>query len=390
MRIAYICADPGIPVFGQKGCSIHVQEILRSLLNLGHEVVLFATRLGDDAPPDLARIPVCLLPPIPKGERAMRERVALSINPDLQLDLARAGKFDLIYERYSLWSYSGMEYAKERGINGILEVNAPLIEEQSQHRGLVDREAAEGVARRVFNAASQIVAVSSPIKDYLSKYTSADKVTVIGNGVNRDRFAMPLTPTLATSPETFVVGFVGSLKPWHGLSCLTEAFGMLHQQVPSAQLLIVGNGPEQGKIQADLCLKDLRSAAHFTGAVSPEEIPGLLASMTVAVAPYEDRPDFYFSPLKVYEYMGAGLPVVTSRIGQLSELIVDGVNGKLCPPGDAAALAEALVELWKSPQIRAKMGAAARQDVLENHTWDAIAQRILNLADNSLLVGGCS
>ncbi|PSB05114.1 glycosyltransferase family 4 protein [Merismopedia glauca] len=389
MRIAYICADPGIPVFGQKGCSIHVQEILRSLQNLGHQVVLFATRLGDKPPADLANIPVCLLPPIPKGERAIREQVALAVNPDLRLELELAGNFDLIYERYSLWSYSGMEYAKEQGITGILEVNAPLIEEQLQHRGLVDREAAQRVARRVFHAASQIVAVSRTIKDYLTKYVSGQKVHAIGNGVNRDRFALPLIPSFANPPKTFVVGFVGSLKPWHGLSNLTDAFAHLHQKVPSARLLIVGNGPEQGKIAADLCLRELDSAAHFTGAVSPTEIPGLLASMSVAVAPYPERPDFYFSPLKVYEYMAAGLPVVTSRIGQLAEFIEDGVNGMLCPPGDVVALAEALEELWRSPELRQQMGNAARHTVLENHTWDAIAARILALANESRLVGGC-
>ncbi|MBW4621520.1 MAG: glycosyltransferase family 4 protein [Cyanosarcina radialis HA8281-LM2] len=389
MKIAYICADPGIPVFGQKGCSIHVQEILRSLQKLGHQVTLFATRLGDEPPLDLAKIPVYRLPPIPQVERPLRERIALAVNPDLQLELELAGNFDFIYERYSLWSYSGMEYARERGIPGILEVNAPLIEEQLQHRGLVDRDAAEKVAQRVFNAASQIVAVSTPIKNYLTKYVSGAKVRVIPNGVNRDRFALPLMPSFVIPAETFVVGFVGSLKPWHGLSSLTDAFARLHQKVPSARLLIVGDGPERENMAADLSARNLRSAVRFTGAVNPALIPELLAAMSVAVAPYEDRPDFYFSPLKVYEYMAAGLPVVTSRIGQLTELITDGVNGRLCPPGDAAALAEALEELWRSPALRQQMGNAARDTVLEHHTWDAIAEQILTLADRTRLVGGC-
>jgi glycosyltransferase involved in cell wall biosynthesis len=248
MRIAYICIDSGIPVFGQKGCSIHVQEILRSLQKLGHQVSLFATRLGDKPPADLAKIPVYRLPAIPKGERSLREKVALSVNPDLQLELELAGSFDLIYERYSLWSYSGMEYAREKKIPGILEVNAPLIEEQAKHRGLVDRESAEKVAKRVFAAASQIVAVSAPIKDYLTNYVNPEKVYVIPNGVNCHRFSLPLLPTFPPTPETFVVGFVGSLKPWHGLTILADAFAHLHERVPQGRLLIVGNGPEREKI----------------------------------------------------------------------------------------------------------------------------------------------
>jgi glycosyltransferase involved in cell wall biosynthesis len=388
MRIAYICADPGIPVFGQKGCSIHVQEILRSLLKLGHQVSLFATRLGEKPPADLAKISVYRLPAIPKGERSLRETVALSVNPDLRLELELAGSFDLIYERYSLWSYSGMEYARAKGIPGILEVNAPLIEEQAKHRGLVDRESAEKVAQRVFTAASQIVAVSAPIKNYLTKYVSAEKVYVIPNGVNRERFSPPLLPIFPTSPDTFVVGFVGSLKPWHGLSVLTDGFARLHKRVPPARLLIVGDGPERKNIEAALSAQNLQSVVHFTGAVTPEQIPGMLASMNVAVAPYPHRSDFYFSPLKVYEYMAAGLPVITSSIGQLRELIEDGVNGILCPPGDTVALANALEKLWRSPELGLRLGNTARQTVLQNHTWDAIAERILTLANASQLVGG--
>ena len=81
----------------------------------------------------------------------------------------------------------------------------------------------------------------------------------------------------------------------------------------------------------------------FTNAVAPEAVPGLLASIDAAVAPYPALGHFYFSPLKVYEYMAAGRAIVASRAGQLEELLEDGAHALLCPPGDAAALAEALL-----------------------------------------------
>ncbi len=109
-------------------------------------------------------------------------------------------------------------------------------------------------------------------------------------------------------------------------------------------------------------------------------MPGLLASMNAAVAPYPQLTQFYFSPLKVYEYMAAGLPVVASRIGQLAELIQDGVNGLLCPPGDSVALAGALYRLYSKPELSARLGQAARATVLREHTWEAVVQRILHLA----------
>jgi glycosyltransferase involved in cell wall biosynthesis len=109
-------------------------------------------------------------------------------------------------------------------------------------------------------------------------------------------------------------------------------------------------------------------------------VPELLAGMDAAVAPYPNLKPFYFSPLKVYEYMAAGLPVVASRIGQLDGLIQDRVNGLLCPPEDAAALAAALDELGNDPRLRQRLGEAARATVVREHSWEAVARRLLRLA----------
>ena len=98
--------------------------------------------------------------------------------------------------------------------------------------------------------------------------------------------------------------------------------------------------------------------------------------MDAAVAPYPRRSPFYFSPLKVYEYMAAGLPVVASRIGQLTELLEDGGCGVLCPPGDAGALADASPAAARSraaPPARRR----ARTKILREATWDGVACRLL-------------
>ena len=381
MRIAYICADPGVPVFGCKGASVHVQEVTRALVRRGARVELFATCIDGEVPTGLESVCIHTLPPIPKGERAAREQAALAANRDLHTMLERKGPFDLIYERYSLWSFAGMEYARAMGAPGLLEVNAPLIEEQAEHRGLVDRASAERVAERVFSAATVLIAVSEEIAAYLERYpTVQGRVHVVPNGVNPDRFPVGLKPSCPGCPGTFTVGFVGTLKPWHGLPTLVEAFTMLHRRDPNIRLLIVGDGTERESLLRDLSARRLLEAAHLTGAVSPGGVPGLLASVDVAVAPYPRRTHFYFSPLKVYEYLAAGLPVVASRIGQLAEVIQDGVNGLLCPPGDSVALAAALDRLRADPNLRVRLGCAARETVICDHTWDAVVQHSLGLA----------
>src|SRR6185436_13422914 len=95
LRIAYVCADPGVPVFGRKGCTVHVQEVLRALMAAGATVDLFATRLDGDPPVDLREVHVHRLPAAPKGDVAKRERLCLAANEELGEQLRRFGPFDL-------------------------------------------------------------------------------------------------------------------------------------------------------------------------------------------------------------------------------------------------------------------------------------------------------
>ena len=103
--------------------------------------------------------------------------------------------------------------------------------------------------------------------------------------------------------------------------------------------------------------------------------------MDVAAAPYPALEGFYFSPLKVYEYMAAGVPVVASAIGQLRHLVQPATNGLLVPPGDAPALAQALEQLMQAPALRTKLGREGRELVLRHYTWDGVVRQILNLAN---------
>ena len=381
MRIAYCCADPGVPVFGSKGASLHAQGVLGALASQGHEIELFATRLGGDPPPALASIGVHPLPPVPRGDVGARERAALRANDALTGGLEAAGPFDLVYERYSLWSFAGMEHARSLGVPGVLEVNAPLVEEQARHRTLVDRDAADAVADRVFGTASLLVAVSDGVAAYLRRRIELpDKVEVEPNGVDPDRFRLSGPPRQG---GPFTVGFLGTLKAWHGLEGLVAAFSSLARDDSGARLLVVGDGPERPWLEDELAARGLSARARLAGAVAPAEVPALLAEMDVGVAPYPQLPDFYFSPLKVVEYMAAGVAVVASRLGELDQLLGHGEVGLLCPPGDPEALSAALRRLRDDAPLRRRLSAAGRRTVLAERTWDTMVERILALADAS-------
>jgi glycosyltransferase involved in cell wall biosynthesis len=370
--------DSGVPVLGRKGCSIHVQEVIRALGRAGVEVDLFATRIEGELPSGWSHVRLHEVPVENLGGRPERERANLAANDHLNAALEYEEPFDFIYERYSLWSYAGMERAREMDVPGLLEVNAPLIEEQAEFRGLANRAKAEEVAERAFTAASALIAVSDEVAAYLENYPGArGKVVVIPNGVDPHRFNSGLESARSRDREIFTVGFVGSLKPWHGLSILVDAFHRFHQEESNSRLLIVGDGPERAKLSEDIERRGLQAAVHLTGSVSPEEIPGWLTSMDVAVAPYPFLTQFYFSPLKVFEYMAAGLPVVASEVGQIRRVIQHDVNGVLVPPGDSLTLAGAFHFLRNAPEVRFRLGQEARKTILRNHTWDQVVGRIL-------------
>ena len=383
MRIAYVCADAGVPVFGRKGSSVHVQEVIRALVGQGAAVELFATRRGGEPPADLAELPCHSLPAPPKGDTRQREQAAIAANEALRDMLDARGPFDLVYERYSLWSHAAIKWARGRDIPGIVEVNAPLIEEQATHRSLSDRAGAEASARALFTGAHALVAVSTGVGAYLARFgVDHGKVRVLPNGVDASRFA-----GRAERPEAvgYTVGFVGTLKPWHGLDTLIAAAALARGRGCPLRLLIVGDGPERAAVDAMLDAAGLAQDVELTGAVDPSHIPALLARMDVAVAPYPSLSDFYFSPLKIMEYMAAGTAVVASRIGDIDGLIEHEITGLLCPPGDAIALADALVRLHTEPETRARLGAAARAVAMRDLGWDCVAATILALAERNAM-----
>jgi len=382
MRIAYICADVGIPVFGCKGAAVHVQEVLRALLKKGAHIVLFASRIGGPPPADLADVQLVRLPEIPAGDALVRAHAALESNQQLVQALREQGPFDLVYERYSLWSYAGLEYADSQGWKTVLEVNAPLIEEQRNYRQLVAEEQAVDVLRCLLATATAVIAVSPGVKDYLVSFAAtAQHIHVIANGVNPQRFACMSRQTLAQAhPGAVVIGFLGTLKPWHGLDTLLQGFALLQAQRPESWLLIVGDGPEKASLMDEVTHSGLISNVVFTGAIDPAAVPQWLSVMDIAVAPYPEMAGFYFSPLKIYEYMAANLPVVASRVGHLDQVICDGNTGLLVEPGNPAALCTALKRLVDEAALRNQLGTAAREHVIQHHSWQVVVEEVLRVA----------
>ena len=359
MKIAYLLLDPGIGVFGTKGASVHVQEMIRAMRAAGQEVTVFCTRVDDRVPADLADLDIRHVP-LPRRTDAAEREVAIAEAGRQIADAVASAQFDVVYERYSLFSTAGSLLADSRTF--ILEVNAPLIDEQSQHRTLVDAAAAREATTRQLEAATLVSCVSPEVARWVAGFGVApERVLVVPNGVNTARFDVDCRTALDRTSRVRA-GFVGTLKPWHGTETAVRAL----TRAPHVDLVVCGTGPEQSALETLAAELGVASRVRFLGAVTPEDVPAILAGLDVAVAPYPPG-DHYFSPLKVYEYMAAGLPVVASAVGSLPHLLAG--CGVLVPPGDDHALGDALSALAADPTRRRVLGEAGRRAAKAEHDW---------------------
>ncbi len=402
MRIAYVCADRGIPVTGNSGSSVHVCELVKALTARGHDVTVFA---ADPGPTAIRCEPVSIIDlgddPVLEELRAriaksLRERSQpttpafelynLWLNDIVSQELERTGPYDFVYERHSLWSFAGLRYARRKRIPFLLEVNAPLLEQQQRYRNLAQTEAAAAIERLLLSHADRVLVTTESLSAYAHEAgCTRRKLRVVPCGAPTTE-SVPVAERPGSDGNEFVIGFLGSLKPWHGIDTLLEAFRKLHAENEAYRLLIVGEGPMRVDIDAFRTSSGLGDHIEVVGAVAHQNVPAQLARMHVGTAPYPAMDPFYFSPLKVWEYAAAGVPIAAAAIGDLPRLWPHKQAAMLHPPGRSAKLAKHIRVLRERPSMAARLAREARRTA-HHYSWDRLAARVESLAANVVSEG---
>src|SRR5712691_9401893 len=279
VKIAYLCPDLGIPVLGRKGASAHVRGLVGAFRRAGHSVVLVAATLNGSPWEESATVDAQLLH-VPLGEDAENAGLALkALNVTLGLQTSLPGELrrilynqvlakqlmrqfensppDLIYERASLYATAGVTVARELNVPVLVELNAPLALEQSTYRGTGLGELAAQAERWMLTRADAVLTVSSPLRDYaVSLGIEPGRVHVVPNGVDPSLFRPgPPDPTVRARwglGDGPILGFVGGLRPWHGVDALPIVLARLIDRYPTLRLLIAGDGPQRGELERDL------------------------------------------------------------------------------------------------------------------------------------------
>jgi len=379
MKIAYICADRDLPVFGCKHTSQHVQEMIGAFAR-EHQVTLMARNTGGDLPYPLRYIDVYSLPRLQSDDPAELEELALKSNRACAGKIKDLGLFDLVYERYSLFSYGALEAARQTAAVAVLEINEILIEEHSKCGRLINKTAAIEASARAFAAADLIIATSQKVADYVLDFSQArGKVHVIPRGVNYDRYR-PYMPRVPSSIKPLTLGFMGSLKPHRGVASMLEAYARIMRKIPNSRVRIIGDGPERPELEAMCQSLRIHNRVQFTGAVAPVEVPHQLGEMDIALAPYHNDGEGCFSALKICEYMASGLPVIASDISPVNRVIEHLKTGLLVPPGDVDSIVQSVIWLHRNPGLSTRLAEHGQRQALGGYTWSANARRVLELA----------
>ena len=361
---------------------VHIAEMVNAFSQLGHQVQV-QSLIGERTNVENQRTQQLewLRKPMP---RAMYEMMEIGYNLVGYRTLLRVcQKFqpDVIYDRYMLYNHSAIWAAHRFGIPAILEVNAPLAYERALYETLCFPRIANAMERRTCNAADTVIAVSTPLKDYLvDQGVQESKIVVMPNGADMEKFRstshnVGIRNQLGVADRT-VVGFVGILRDWHRLDLLFDAIAGIDWCRLDVHALIVGDGPAEEQLRSQVRELGLHDRVTFTGRVPHDAISDYIASMDIAVSPHATP---YASPMKILEYMAMGKAVVAPDMPNIRDIITDGQDGVLFTPENAADLGRCLNWLIAQPEMRASVGQWARKTVESKRTWQHNAAQVVEI-----------
>ena len=301
----------------------------------------------------------------------------------------KGGAVDVIYERYAFFNFAGAFVSKRKNIPLIVEVNE--LSGHKRIRGQFFVRLCSAIEKYILRQASVVVCVS----DFLNREASSKvdlqktKVITIPNGVPLAWLERKISlDEVAVLREKYglqgkkVICFVGGLVHWHNFDLLLHAVKDVQATFSNAVMMFIGDGPLKNHINEsaeNLALQP--GSILFVGKVPHSDVPIYLKLADIAVIP--ETNDFR-SPIKMFEYMAMGLPVIAPRKPAIEVAITDQKEGLLFEAGNYSSLAQSLLECLSQTEFARKLGENARQRVFNNFIWERHAEHILHASNHGI------
>jgi len=385
VRICYVATDIEIPYTGVSGSggSAHVYEVSRNLVELGNDVHVICMK-GHKKQRTSGKLDGINIHRVYTGadrarviQRDMRARKILDkLIPTITRVMAiffglriayivNKNRCDLIYERSSSLGAGGIASILTRKPL-VLEVNDPIVISLSLKR------------------AKKIVTTK---KSMLEGRIADEKIIEVSWAANTQTFNPSVNAEGVIKEydlkNKHVILYTGSFAPWHGVEDIIKAAKIVTATVKNVIFFMVGTGPEMPRYQEMVFQLNLDDFFIFTGPKEYEKIPQFICASDITLAPFNPERNelmrehgFYFTPLKIFEYMACEKPLISTSVGNVKDIIEDGVSGILVLPDDSDALAKNILRLLSDENLRKKLGSNARKAVETKYSWKTHVEQL--------------
>ena len=236
---------------------------------------------------------------------------------------------------------------------------------------------------RLLHAVDAVLAISQALADdFVARGIPPAKITILPNGIDAAALGSPARDralrTRLGLDGRFVVGYLGNLDHWReGIDVLIDALTELRRRGRTdVAVLVVGDGARRERWEEHARQRGVADGVRFTGRVPHDQVSAYYTQMDLFANPrVDERASRFITPLKPYEAMALGIPVLVSDLPALREIVDPPNRGVTAPPGDAVALADTIAALADDPDWRARLAAAAREWVLRERSWAANGAR---------------
>jgi len=292
---------------------------------------------------------------------------------------------NFIYQHHHDFHYGGAKLKKDLGIPFILHVDGIEYWVKKNWGKLYFAKLLKLAEEIQLQSSDAIIVVSDALKRQLIEYgVEGEKIIVAPNGVHPDQFSPEIDDAGLKKQlgieDKFVVGYTGTFGHWHGVEVLAEAVKHIVKRIPNAVVLFVGDGNLRPKIEEITKRDNVNDKIIITGFVPFKTIPNYLAACDVLLSPCVNNADneFFNSPVKLFEYMAMGKPIVASNVGQQGIVIEDGLNGLLHEENQPEELAEKVFKIYQDKDLAVRLGKEARKRAVEKHDWKVNSQQIID------------
>ncbi len=385
-----LMAAPAIMIPESLAQSVHQQQFAKNLVEMGHELHIVCRR-----PPGREEVEGGVTYHRVMSEDFPLKRIVFTLDAVRQMRrLLDREDFDVIHDRGYLFGAVGTKVGLEKRVPTVLQIDDDWVETEAMASRITStpiyKMSAMSWCKSLMKKSKVMFAVSETLRDLVSERWDAEpeRISIVPNGVELEVFRPDAEP-LGMRKELGLEGkkvicFVGALGPWHGLENLIKSFPYVLEDVPDAELVLVGSMKEFGTSHLAEMAKEygVSEKLHLFGRKLPHEVPRVLVESDVAVAPYPAR-DFGFSPLKLFEYMACGVPIVCSDLPSTREIIDHDRNGLLVTPEDGDSLAEAIVRVLVDKPLGKRLSVEGLRRVT-SFSWKESTKKLVSVYQKAL------